>query len=291
MAGKMKEIAIGKRAKISQAQQYMLLAVLGAALFLGAAIAINYHFIKKITYHAGVISKEDESIVNYSNTIKNIGICTKPKGDTYTLEELKKCYPNNIEVSEVPGTLRSNIVENMAANPALNSVPKEALTGCVNSETKKNYTYEELNKLYQDADTSEGRASATQMIKMCSALRIIPDALPAYKNEEALLSSLNKIFIESDWQPESISPSGEAETSDLGTNLNQINVNLSVESDMGIIVGIINNIERSIRNFNTDSATFEWSGGNISFHAQAHAFYVDKTKLAETTYTKPLEGN
>lgn len=288
MAGKIKEIAIGKRAKISQAQQYMLLAVLGAALFLGAAIAINYHLIKKITYHAGVISKEDESIVNYSNTIKNIGICTKPKGDVYSLEELKKCHPNEVEVADVPGTLRSNIVENMAANPALNSVPKEPLTGCVNSETKKNYTYEELNKLYQDAKNAEERASATQMIKICSALRVIPDALPAYKNEEALMSSLNKIFIESNWQPETISPSGESEAASNG--LNQISVNFSVESGMDTIVNIINNMERSIRNFNTDRATFEWSGGYISFYAQSHAYFVDKTKLSETTYTHPVEG-
>ena len=290
MASKIKEIAIGKRAKISQAQQYMLLAVLGAALFLGAAIAINYHLIKKISYHAGVISKEDESIVNYSNTIKRIGICTKPKGDVYSLEELKKCNPNSIEVSQVPGTLRSDIVQNMAANNALNSVPKEALSGCVNSNTNKNYTYEELNKLYQDAESAEERAAATQMIKICSALRIIPDALPAYKNEEALLSSLNKIFIESGWQPESLSPSGEGGSADYGSGLNAISVNLSVESDMATTLGLINNMERSIRTFDIDTATFEWSGGNISFHAQAKAFYVGKTVLSETTYTVPTEG-
>ncbi len=290
MAGKAKEVAIGKRAKISQAQQYMLLAVLGAALFLGAAIAINYHLIKKISYHAGVISKEDESIVEYSNTIKKIGICTAPKGDVYSTEELKKCDPNNIEVSEVPGTLRSDIVENMAANKALNSVPKESLSGCANPETGKNYKYEELEKLYQDAESSEARAAATQMIKICSALRIIPDALPAFKNEEALLSSLNKIFIESDWQPESLSPSGEEEAAEFGEGLNAIAVNLSVESDMSTTARLINNMERSIRNFNIKSATFEWSGGDISFSANAQAFYVNKASLAESSYTVPVEG-
>ena len=290
MAGKAKEVAIGKRAKISQAQQYMLLAVIGAALFLGSAIAINYHLIKKISYHAGVISKEDESIVEYSNTIKKIGICTAPKGDVYSTEELKKCDPNSIEVSEVPGTLRSDIVQNMAANKALNSVPKESLSGCANPETGKNYKYEELEKLYQDAESSEARAAATQMIKICSALRIIPDALPAFKNEEALLSSLNKIFIESDWQPESLSPSGEEEAAEFGEGLNAITVNLSVESDMSTTARLINNMERSIRNFNIKSAAFEWSGGNISFSANAQAFYVNKASLAESSYTVPVEG-
>ena len=178
----------------------------------------------------------------------------------------------------------------MAANKALNSVPKESLSGCANPETGKNYKYEELEKLYQDAESSEARAAATQMIKICSALRIIPDALPAFKNEEALLSSLNKIFIESDWQPESLSPSGEEEAAEFGEGLNAITVNLSVESDMSTTARLINNMERSIRNFNIKSAAFEWSGGNISFSANAQAFYVNKAGLAESSYTVPVEG-
>ncbi len=285
---KIKEIAIGKRAKISQAQQYMLIAVLCAAVFLGVAIALNIHFIKEISYHAGVISKQDESIVEYSNTIKNIGICTKPKGETYTLEELKKCDPNSVGISEVPGTLRSNIVENMAANNALNSVPKEGVSSCINPTTEKNYTYKELNELYNDAENSSERIAATKLIKMCSALRIVPDALPAYKNEEALLSSLNKIFIDSGWQPESISPTSEEES--MGDGLNAISVNLSLESDMATTVTLINNMERSIRNFDIKNATFEWSGQNISLQAQARAYYVEKSALSESTYKHPVEG-
>lgn len=285
-----KEIAIGKRAKISQAQQYMLLAVLGAALFLGAAVALNYHFIKEIIYNAGVVSKQDESIVNYSNTIKSIGICKKPAGSTYSTEELKKCNPNDIELSEIPGTLRANIMENMAANDALNSVPKEQKSACVNSETGKNYTFEELNKKYTDAESDDDRIAATQLIKICSALRIIPDALPAFKNEEALLASLNKIFNDSGWQPESISPSGEEEESTVGDNLTEMSLNLAVESDMATTMNLLNNIERSIRTFNIKSATIEWSGDQISFHARASAFYIEKSTIPESTYKHPVEG-
>ncbi len=290
MAGKTKEVAIGKRAKISQAQQYMLLAVLGAAMFLGAAVALNIHFIKEITYNAGVISKQDESIVNYSNAIKNIGICRSPKGSTYSMEELKRCYPNDIDVSEVPGTLRANIVENMAANEALNSVPKEGISNCANPETQKNYTYKELNDLYSKAETADERTAATKLIKICSALRIIPDALPAFKNEEALLSSLNKIFINSNIQPESLSPSGEEDVASIGENVNQISVNLSVATDMATTVNLIHNIERSIREFDFTTASFEWSGGLIDFQARANAFYVTKSILSETTYKHPVEG-
>ena len=290
MAEKTKEIAIGKRAKISQAQQNMLLAVLGAAMILGAAVALNVHFIKEITYQAKVVSKQDESIVNYSNTISKIGVCVKPKGDTYTLEELKRCYPNDVDVSSIPNTLRSNIVEGMAENEALNSVPKEGISACINPETRKNYTYEDLNGLYDKATNSEERIAATKLIKVCSALRIIPDALPAYKNEEALLSSLNKIFLDSNLQPEGLSPSGEEESSSLGNGLNEISVNLSLESDIPSTLKFINNLERSIRSFNIKTASIEWSGDSIDFHAQAKAYYMDKSVLQESTYTQPLEG-
>lgn len=285
---KSKEVAIGKRAKISQAQQYMLIAVLGAAVILGAAVALNIHFIKEISYHAGVIGKQDESIAEYSDTIKNIGICKKPAGDVYTLEELKRCDPNSIEVSEVPGSLRSNIVENMAANQALNSVPKEGNSACVNAATKKNYTYEELNDMYDEAKNSSDRAAVTKLIRICSALRVIPDALPAFRNEEALLSSLNKIFLDSNYEPESLSPTGEEES--LGNGLNALSINLAVESDVQDTMRLINNMERSIRDFEIKSATFEWSNEtHISFQAEASAFYVDKSKISETTYKQSVE--
>ena len=75
-----KEIAISKRAKISEAQQYVLLSVLGAAIFLGAAISLTLHFIKVIQFNIEVISAEEASIASYSKAIKNIGICKSPKG-------------------------------------------------------------------------------------------------------------------------------------------------------------------------------------------------------------------
>ena len=192
-----KEVAIEKRAKISQAQQYMLLAVLGAAIFLGAAVSLIMHFISQISFNMEVIAEEEKAIVAYSNAIRDIGICKKPKGAIYTDDELKKCNPDSIDVSLVPGTLRANIMENMAANAALNSVPKED-SSCTNPYTGKKYSYEELNKMYTDAETDDDLIAASELIQKCSALRIIPDALPGVKNEEALLASLNKIFLLTD---------------------------------------------------------------------------------------------
>ncbi len=286
-----REIAILKRAKISQAQQYMILAVLGASLFLGATLALVMHFTTQISFNANVISEEDKAIAAYSNTIKQIGICTKPAGDVYTLEELKKCRPNSIEISRVPNTLRANIMNSMAANAALNSVPKEDSTSCVNPKTNKNYTYNEMQNLYNDAKDDEEMVAAAELIQHCSALRVIPDALPAFKNEEALLASLNKIFILSDWEPNSLSPSGTATVAPFGTNLNSLSVRLSVEADSATTTRVLSNIERSIREFNIERATIEWGGDDsLILQAQATAYFMDESTLSETTKTIRPKG-
>ncbi len=281
-----KEVAISKRLKISEARQYMILSVLGASIFLGAAISLMSHFIQQISFNAKVIIAEDQSIVSYSNVIKSTGVCQSPKGDVYSDEELTKCDPNSIEVSQIPNTLRANILENLAANEALNSVQKEDDSSCLNLSTGKNYTYKELNKLYSDARGASELQDAATLIKSCSALRIIPDALPSFGNEEALLTSLNKLFAISGWEPESLSPSESVEVSDLAENLNKISVNLSIESNSGTTLKVLNNIERSIREFDIERATIEWSGdNNLTLQAQASAYYMDESSITESTKT------
>ena len=275
-----REIAILKRAKISEAQQYVLLAVLGAAIFLGVAISLVMHFTSKISFNINVIAEEERAIVEYSDTIKKIGICRAPKGAVYTDAELKSCTPDDIDVASVPGTLRSNILEVMAANQALNSVPKESNSNCINPASNKSYTYAEMQALYSLADTTEKRVAASKLIKSCSALRIIPDALPSTKNEEALLASLNKIFILSDWTPDSLSPSNSSSTS-TDDSLSQIPVSFSVEADSAKTMGILSNIERSIREFNFTRGTIEWSAGALKLDLTANAYYTSKASLSE----------
>ncbi len=286
-----KEIAIGKRAKISEAQQYMLLSVLGASIVLGAAISLTINFIQHISFNTKIIMAEEESIAAYSNVIKSIGVCKSPSGSVYSDDELNRCDPDSIEVSEIPGTLRANIIENLAANEALNSVPKENDSSCINPLTGKNYTYKELDEIYDEANGGSELSAASRLIRSCSALRVIPDALPAFKNEEALLASLNKLFIMSGWEPESLSPSGSTSVVDEEKNLNAISLSLSVEANTGTTMNVLNNIERSIREFNIERATIEWgSNDTLVLQAQATAYYMDESSITETTQTIKAEG-
>ena len=280
-----KEIAIGKRAKISEAQQYMLLSVLGASVFLGIAISLVSHFVQQISFNTKVIMEEEKSIVDYSNLIKSVGVCKKPGGDVYSIDELKKCDPDTIELAEIPGTLRSNILEGMASNEALNSVPKEDKTSDCNKADGNKYTYKELMQNYQDAKTkgSDAIKEASQLIKSCSALRVIPDALPAFKNEEALMASIDMLYRVSGWEPESLRSSQTSGAAKIGKNLNTISVNIAIEADSEITKSVLNNLERSIRELNIESATVGWKNENkLSLSAKATAYYTTGSSIAET---------
>lgn len=287
-----KEIAIGKRAKISEAQQYMLLSILGASIALGVAISLTSHFVRQISFNTKVIMAEEESIANYSNVIKSTGTCKSPSGSVYSDDELNKCEPESIEISEIPGTLRANILQNLAANNALNSVPKEDDSSCINPATQKNYTYKELSKAYSEARGANELQEASNKIKSCSALRIIPDALPSYRNEEALLASLNKLFLASDWEPESITPGDSTSNQSTSSqSANPISLNFTVDASTSTAMKVLDNIERSIREFNINRMSIEWKGSDaLVFQTRAEAYYVDKSSIAESNKTITVEG-
>lgn len=101
---------------------------------------------------------------------------------------------------------------------------------------------------------------------------------------------MNKLFIESGWQPESLSPSGSSSAPTLVPGLNTISVSLSVEADTGTTMNVLNNIERSIREFDIERATIEWGSNNtLNLQAQATAYYMDESTITETTKTIKAE--
>ena len=285
-----KEIALSKRAKISKAQQYMLLAVLGTGMVVGVTIAVLAYFVKLIDFNARIIVAKDQAIVNYSNTIENTGVCKKPNGDVYTVEELKNCDPKTLSASDVPGTLRANILNILAADESLGMVASTGGDECRNPATDKQYTYKELSDNYNKAKTDEEVKTATNLIKSCSALRLIPDALPSHENEEALLASLNKIFNMSGWQPESIAPASSWRSYDAGiTGINPLTVNLSIKADAETVYTVLSNIEHSIREFDVRRAKIESREDGLEMSAQATAYWVEPTYVKEVKEVVPVE--
>lgn len=277
---------ISKRLKISQAQQTILVAASLASAMVGVAIVLGVYFVKYITFNTRVITEKGQAIVDYSSAIADSGTCKKPKnGKTYSMDELKKCNPSEIDVGEVDGTLRYNVLSVMAKNEDLESVARNSLSVCKNPATGNKYTYDELLEKYESADSGSDRSYYLNAIKICSALRVIPDALPMKENDEALLASLNQIFLLSDWMPESLSPSSTKtgiETDGLGV----IPVSLRIEADNEKTLTVLSNIEKSIREFSIESAKIEWaSGDQLNVNAKANAFYTGEVGVSEINKT------
>ena len=146
-------------------------------------------------------------------------------------------------------------------------------------------TYSELKTKYDEAENDDDKAYYLAVIKMCSALRVIPDALPAQKNEEALMSSLNQIFLLSGWEPESLSPSGSISSAAVA-GLGTIPVSLSIKAGVEKTMKVLTNVESSIREFAISTARIEWSGGaGIELRAQATAYYTQESEIKEQTKT------
>ena len=70
-----KHPAVKKREKISRAQQYTMLEVLGASLVLGTCMVLSLFLIKYIKFKATVIGEKNKAIKDYDQTIRNLGLC------------------------------------------------------------------------------------------------------------------------------------------------------------------------------------------------------------------------
>lgn len=273
--------ADGKRTRISKAQQMTMLEVLGASLVLGTCIVLAITMIKYIKFNASVISAKNAAISDYDATIRNVGVCVdKDKNGILSTEELNSCKPNEISLDDVRNSLRYNVLETMAKNTDLESVARHRNEGCYD---EMNQPYD-FGKLYEEAVDEKERQEYLQMSKVCSALRVIPDALPAQKNTEALMSSLNQVFIEAGWDPERLSPRDENVRSDI-QGIAAIPVTLSFEGADQVVLSVLNKIESSIREFDITSAIIEWTNSGLSFRAAANAYYLEDVPEIEKTKT------
>ncbi len=273
--------AQGKRAKISKAQQYTMLEVLGASLVLGTCIVFAIFLIKYIKFNTTIISEKNDAIAAYDQTIRNVGICVDTdKNGRLNDKELEDCKPNEVSLEKVVGSLRYNVLSTMAQNEDLESVARLRNENCydVNGERI------DFQKLYELSTDEHEKQQYLQSSKICSALRVIPDALPAQKNTEALMASLDQIFILTGWEPERLTPRDDVVRNEI-EGVDVIPVTLRVEGPDSTVMSVLNNIEKSVREFNISSATAEWTNQGISLQASAHAYFLSEIPEIETTKT------
>lgn len=273
--------AVEKRVKISKTQQQTLLIALIAAVVVGVCIVLAVYFGKYIGFNKRVIAAKDSAIADYEATISNVGLCTdKNRDGKFSEDELKKCNPDDLDSTSLTGTLRYNVMVDMANNTDLESVARDSQRDCYDASGKRI----DWQAKFDETEDDEEQAKYLSMLKMCSALRVIPDALPAQMNEEALMSSLNQVFILSNWEPESISPSGDARSEDTG--ISTIPISLVVETSTEKAMTVLSNIERSIRTFDIKTAKISWSKNQfLTIKGEGVAYYTENADVIEETET------
>lgn len=273
--------AAEKRVKISKTQQQTLLIALITAVVVGICIVLAVYFGKYIGFNKKVIAAKDSAIEDYETTIKNVGLCMdKNRDGKLSEDELKKCNPDDLDSADLTGTLRYNVMVNMANNTDLESVARDSQKDCYDEKGEKI----DWQMKFDETEDDEEQAKYFSMLKMCSALRVVPDALPAQLNEEALMSSLNQVFILSNWEPESISPSGDGRAEESGVST--IPISLVVETSTDKAMTVLTNIEKSIRTFDVKSAKISWSeNNNLTIKGEGAAYYTESADVIETEET------
>ncbi|MBQ8992477.1 hypothetical protein IJ103_02245 [Candidatus Saccharibacteria bacterium] len=283
--------AIEKRVAISKSQKQILFTIGGTAVFVGVCIVLISYFLRLIGFNSKVIDAKDSAISNYSTTIKNVGVCKVSGTGVITDEELKKCTPNAYSSDSLAGTLRYNVMVQTASNKDLESVARELQSSCYD-ENKQKIDFKSLyDKAEEEAEKDPSKsaedlkAQYLNMMKSCSALRAIPDALPAQKNTEALLASLNRLFDIAGWVPSGLSPDSSSSKSPYDGVL-ALPVSLSIEANSVETLKVLSTIENSIRTFDITSATIEWSGDDVlKLSSLARAYYTTEESLTTRTVT------
>jgi hypothetical protein len=176
------------------------------------------------------------------------------------------------DFSSVQNSLKSisNDVNDLTTNEKLEVVARTRSADCLNISTK---TMEQIG------------IDELELARTCSALRIIPDALPSSLNEEATMASFNQLMVWADPSIE-IESIGSADTtvpafsgSDSTTSssnsnssssettgskggvLNGIGISTTIKGQTENVYNILDTIEKSVRNYDIVSASITFTGG------------------------------
>lgn len=273
------DTAPDKRVKISKAQQITMLEVLVASLILGTCMVVSLFLIKYISFNTRVITAKNEAIMNYDASLRNVGVCVdSDHNGRLSNEEVENCNPSEISLNNVEGSLRYKILNEMAENEDLELVARKRNEKCYDDKGEKI----DFNAKYEQSTSEIDRQQYLQSAKICSALRVIPDALPAQKNTEALMASLNQVLLETGWEPERLTPRDDVVESKI-EGVGVIPVTLQVDGSNDVVLRTLDNIERSVRDFDVTSGTIEWTNSGLSLNALANAYYLDNTDELERT--------
>ena len=252
--GRGKGVAFAKWAKIDSAQQKMFLAVCGTSVLLGVTIVSIIYFAKVIAFNGTLIGEKDKIIKDYTSIQKS-------------LQSI------------------SSQVNELSNNENLEAVARTRAADCAK--------YLDLDKSEDEESEDSNKIDSIELARVCTSLRVIPDAIPSKKNVEATLASLNQLLL---WSDGSIKIDGitgsdveggssiKDSDGNVSKSLRSVGATLSLDDTSGKVRNALDTIENSIRNYDIASASISFSGDSttsetIEFHATFRAYYSDTVNI------------
>ena len=249
----------GKRLKITKAQRTMFVTVCLASIAVGVTFVLVIYFAKIISFQGKLLTQ---------------------KG--YVVDALKQDQQNL-------STLAGQISE-LTKNENLESVARtRTVTDCsgfygIDMSLEGVKTEEELEK-----------------VRRCSSLRVIPDAMPATSETVSLddVDTTTRVQLDlimdkagvdlsadsdSAVSVEATGYSGSTESSTSGSILepySMLEASVNIEGDLSKMKNFLSTIDKTIRNFDLQSATIEIpeDGSNFTFAGNYYAYYTNPVDL------------
>lgn len=176
-------------------------------------------------------------------------------------------------------------VDGMTEDKSLEVVSRNRAADCLNRKATK--------------VTESSSKEEIEVVRTCTALRAIPDALPSSENSEAMLASLNQLLL---WSNNgggvSIEGLSGADTdgvsfvdengTQIQTTMTNIGAALSLEDEATKVKGALDTIESSIRNYDIAAATIEWSGDNYDDDGVYHPQVITLNASFNAYYSNPV---
>jgi len=245
-----KGFAEGKRLKIDKMQRNVFAAVCVTSIVLSLTIVGSIRLVKYIQFN------------------------------TKVAEEKSKVAKGYAQIQTDLAALKNSISE-LAVDENLESVARTRDARCdslIGTEGK-------------ESDNNEFSLEEIEVVRSCSALRVIPDALPSSKNynatmSEALVLARMAGVVDAEKQPSG--SSGSAPSINIpGTPLYAFGVDLSLEGSTAGILGALYTFDKSIRNFDMQSATFTFDEGTEmsgEFNGQFVVYYSENVSMEKGTH-------
>ena len=253
--------ALLKRIKITKAQRTMFIFVCGASMILGVTAVLGIYFTKTIIFDNKLIKQKD-----------------------IVIDSLKQSQDSLSGMSAQIDALTSNeYLESVSTDRSL-------LFNCDDYSS---------SSAFSEFDTKE----EVEKARRCSSLRVISDAMPSTSGTAAsgtsqvtlddvrsttqvqidLIMDEAQLDTDDDENGTSIDDAGQSSSSELSSLIepySMFNIGINASGSLDKMKNFLSTIDKSVRNFDLRSATFEITeGNNLQFSGEYYAYYTTPVNL------------